>query len=196
MQDPKMQAAIEACHKAGIGLTAMKALSRGVRRLQPVETEEDKKLVGHFLQKGFTEGQAKIKVVMQDKRFSSVCVGMGSMALLNSNIAAAMDKTKLAQADIAVFKEYARATCDNYCAGCAYICDSVLPDVPYVSDIMRYLMYYNSYGERDRARELFAQIPVGVRSRLLSTDYNLAETCCPQHLPIAKLVAEAASKLA
>ncbi len=62
MQDPKMQAAIEACHKAGIGLTAMKAFSRGVRRLQKVETEQDKKLLGHFQKRGFTEGQAKIKV--------------------------------------------------------------------------------------------------------------------------------------
>jgi len=104
MQDPKMQNAIEACHKAGIGLTAMKVLSRAVRRLQPVETEQDKKLVGHFLEKGFTEGQAKIKVVLQDKRISSACVGMNNVALLNSNVAAACDKTKLSQADMAVLR--------------------------------------------------------------------------------------------
>jgi hypothetical protein len=107
-----------------------------------------------------------------------------------------LNKTKLSHADIEAFKEYARATCSGYCAGCAYICDSALPDTPYISDIMRYLMYYNSYGDRDRARELFAQIPGSVRNRLLSTDYSLAETRCPQHLPIAKLVAEAVSKLA
>jgi len=62
--------------------------------------------------------------------------------------------------------------------------------------IMRYLMYYNSYGDRNRARELFAQIPVMVRGRLLSLDYRLAEARCPQHLPIGRLVAEAVSKLA
>jgi len=196
MQDPKMQTAIEVCHKAGIGLTAMKALSRSVRRLQPVETEQDKKLVGHFLEKGFTEGQAKIKVVLQDKRISSVCVGMNNVALLNSNVAVACDKTRLSQADIEVFKEYAQATCSGYCAGCADICNAALADVPYVSDIMRYLMYYNSYGDRDRARELFAQIPANVRSKLLSMDYSLAEARCPQRLPIRELVAEAVGKLA
>jgi len=196
MQDAEMQAAIEACRKAGIGLTAMKALSRSVRRLQPVETEDDKKLVGHFLQKGFTEGQAKIKVVMQDKRISSTCVGMNNVALLMSNIAAALDKTKLTRADMEVFKEYAQATCSGYCAGCAYICDSALPQTPYISDIMRYLMYYNSYGDTDRARELFAQIPGKVRDKLLNMDYRLAEARCPQHLPIGELVAEAVSKLA
>lgn len=196
MQDSKMQAAIKACHKAGIGLTAMKALSRSVRRLQKVETEADKKLVGHFLQKGFTEGQAKIKVVLQDKRISSVCVGMNNVAILTSNIAAALDKTKLAPADMEALNQYARATCGDYCAGCAYICDSALPDVPYVSDIMRYLMYYNSYGDKNRARELFAQIPGNVRSKLLSIDYRLAEVRCPQHLPIGEFVAEAVRKLA
>ncbi len=215
MQDTEMQAAIEACHKAGIALIAMKTQAVGPdTRLGghavKVETERDKELLGHFRKRGFTEGQAKIKVVLQDERFSSVCVGMETVALLTSNVAAVLDKTKLTRADIEVFKEYARATCSGYCAGCAYICDAALrntvrhpaeesiglPDAPYVSDIMRYLMYYNSYGQQTEARELFARIPGSVRNRLLSMDYSLAETRCPQHLPIGRLVAEAVSKLA
>jgi len=196
MQNDDMQAAIDACHKAGIGLTAMKAFSRGVRRLQPVETEQDKKLLAYFQKRGFTEQQAKIKVVLQDKRFSAVCVGMQNISLLTTNIDAVLNKTKLTQADKDALNEYARATCSNYCAGCAHICDSALPNTPFISDIMRYLMYYNSYGNRNRARDLFAKIPGRIRNRLLSADYSLAETRCPQHLPIAKLVAEAVSKLA
>jgi len=194
MQDDKIQAGVEACHKAGIGLIAMKTL--GLRSDHKVETEEDKKLVGQFLQRGFTELQANIKVVLEDKRISSACVGVNNVGHLTSNAAATLDKTKLSQADMDVFKEYAWVTCSNYCAGCAYICDSVLPNAPYVSDIMRFLMYYNNYGDEDRARELFAQIPRMVRNRLLSTDYRIAEACCPQHIPIGKLVAEAVSKLA
>jgi len=192
MNDAKMQAAVEACHKAGVGLTAMKTQARG----QKFEAEEDKKLAKHFLQRGFTEGQAKIKVVLEDKRFSSACVRMGNIALLTSNVAAVLDKTKLTQTDKKVLAEYAKATCSGYCAGCAYICDNAPPNIPYVSDIMRYLMYYNSYGEQENAKELFAQIPGRVRNKLLSTNYKLAEARCPQHLPIGKLIAEAVSKLA
>ena len=107
-----------------------------------------------------------------------------------------LDKTTLTQADIEAFKQYARATCSGYCAGCANICDSALPQTPYISEVMRYLMYYNSYAEKDRARKLFAQIPSEVRNKLLRADYGLAEARCPQHLPIAKLMAEAVSKLA
>ena len=192
MQDKKLSAAIDACHKAGKGLMAIKTQGMGQR----IQTEKDKKLVQHFLQRGFTQGQAKIKAVLQDERFTSVCVGMQNIGLLTSNVAAVLDKTKLTQADMAVFKEYAEVTCSGYCAGCADICESALPGTPHISDVMRYLMYYNSYGEHAAAKELFAQIPHNVRNKLLSTDYRPAEARCPQHLPIAELVAEAVSKLA
>ena len=192
MQDKKLSAAIDACHKAGKGLMAIKTLGMGQR----ITTDKDKKLVQHFLQRGFTKEQAMIKAVLQDKRFTSACVGMRNMTQLTSNIAAVLDKTKLTQADTDALTEYAHATCDGYCAGCAYICNSALPDMPYVSDIMRYLMYYNSYGEHDEARKLFAQIPAKVRNKLLSADFRPAEARCPQHLPVGKLVAEAVSKLA
>jgi len=62
VHDQETQAALEACHKAGIGIIAMKTQGK------TIETEEDKKLVAHFLQRGFTEGQAKIKAVLEDKR--------------------------------------------------------------------------------------------------------------------------------
>jgi predicted aldo/keto reductase-like oxidoreductase len=192
MQDKKLTAAIEACHKAGKGIMAIKTLGMG----QKITTDEDKKLTGHFLQRGFTKEQAKIKAVLQDKRFTAVCVGMKNIRELTSNVAAALDKTKLTHADTQALTEYARATCDGYCAGCANICNSALPDTPYVSDIMRYLMYYNSYGEHDEARKLFAQIPAKARNKLLSADFSLVESRCPQHLPISELVAEAVSKLA
>jgi len=226
MDDDQMQAAIDACHKAGKGLIAIKTLGRGQRgpgggrrgggsmparrgpRPQgpegppdapgrPIEeSEEDMKLLRHFLQRGFTEGQAKLKFVLEDKRFSSVCVGMQSVSLLSSNVAVSLDKTKLSQEDVHVLREYAETTCSSYCAGCTHICDSALSDAPYVSDIMRYLMYYNSYAEQDEAKRLFAQIPNKVRNRLLSLDYSLPEARCPQHMPIGELMAEAVSKLA
>jgi hypothetical protein len=60
---------------------------------------------------------------------------------------------------------------------------------------MRYLMYYNSYGEQEKAKKLFAQIPESVRFGLLTKDYSAAQTRCPQHLPIAKFIKEAVIKL-
>jgi len=198
MQDAEMQAAVDACHKANIGIAAMKTTGKTTiaRFRKQIETEAEKKMVAHFLERGFTPEQAAIKLVLDDKRISTAPVQMESVSIVTQNVAAVMDKTELTQQDKDVLREYARATCSGYCAGCAYICDSALPDAGYVSDIMRYLMYYNSYGDVDRARGLFAEIPAKVRTGLLRTDYSVAEARCPQHLPIGELVAEAVSQLA
>jgi predicted aldo/keto reductase-like oxidoreductase len=201
MQDPKMPAAIEACHKAGIGLIAMKTQGKASWEIKTeadrwVLTEAEKKLTEHLLKRGFTTAQANIKIVLDDERFSSICVGMTSIANIVENVPVTFDKTKLTRTDREAFKEFAEASCSGYCAGCSSICKTASPDMPYISDIMRYLMYHNSYGDRKGARELFAQIPQRVRSRLLDTDYSTAEARCPQHMPISKLMAEAVSKLA
>jgi len=198
MQDPKMQAAVDACYKANIGIVAMKTTGKTTIRKfkQAIETAADKKMITHFLERGFTPEQACIKFALQDERISSACVQMDSVAIIKENVAAVLDKPELTRTDKQVLKEYAEATCTGYCAGCGYICNSTVPDAPYVSDIMRYLMYYNSYGDTDRARELFAEIPGNVRDRLLSMNYGAAEARCPQHLPIGELVAEAVGKLA
>lgn len=196
VQNEEMQRAINACHKAGIGLVAIKTQRKATLEMLHLETEEDKKLTGHFLERGFTAGQAKLKIVLEDKRFTAAAIRMTDIAILTANVAAALDKTKLSQRDKAALQEYAKATGNRYCAGCAQICNSALPGMPYVSDIMRYLMYYNSYGLRDSARKYFARIPSQVRERLQSIDYSPAEARCPQHLPIAKAVSEAVSKLA
>ncbi len=190
MADPEIQSAVDACHKAGIGLIAMKTQAR---RSEP---GPDDAITRQFLKKGFTEGQAKIKAVLQDKRISAACVAMQNVALLTSNVAAVLDKTKLSTADIETLNAYARVTCSGYCAGCAEICDAALAEAPYVSDIMRCLMYHDSYGQKESAKQLFAQIPSDVRGRLLSIDYAAAEERCPQRMPIAKLIAEAVTKLA
>jgi uncharacterized protein len=189
-KDPQMQKAIDACQKAGIALTAMK--TQGLK----VESEEDKKLIEHFSTKGFTEGQAKIKAVMEDERIAAVTVGMNSVALINQNVAAALDRTALAQDDKDVLAEYASATCSGYCAGCAHICDAAVSGVSNINDVMRSLMYHNSYGDTQLAKQTFAAIPADARARLLTADYRLAEQRCPQHMPIARFVREAVEKLA
>jgi predicted aldo/keto reductase-like oxidoreductase len=201
MQDKQMQDAIDACHKAGIGLIAMKTQSMRQRggpvnaNAAAAEAEADKKMLAHFLEKGFTEGQAKIKAVMDDQRISTVCSSMTSTALLMTNIAVALDKTKLAAEDMEMLRQYAQATCSGYCAGCAHICGPLASRVP-VSDIMRALMYHDSYGDIAHAKATFAEIPADVKQRLLAVDYSAAEHVCPNHMPIGKLIADAAAKLA
>jgi len=191
-KDKKLNAAIDACHKANIGLIAMKTQGFGQR----LDLKQEATRLRPFYKVGYSRGQAKIKCVLNDKRFSSACVGIQNTNYLYLNLAAVVEKTELTRADMQDLREYAEATCDGYCAGCANICNAALPDTPYICDIMRYLMYYNNYNAKEHARQLFAQIPASVRNKLLDFDYRPAEACCPQHLPIRNLVAEAITKLA
>lgn len=188
MQDKELNAAIDRCHQANIGLIAMKTQGKSIR------STNDKKLTDHFLAGGYTEGQAKLKAVLEDKRFAAVCITMQSVALLVSNVAAALDKVKLTKTDKSVLEDYALAGSNSYCAGCGAICDQAVAEAP-VSDIMRYLMYHNGYGDREKARELFSQIPKGLRGRLTSMDFTEAERLCPQRLAVGQLVKEAVELL-
>lgn len=203
MQDAELQKAIDACHKAGIGLVAMKVVALSLekrRQMKPGQrietTEEDKKFIGHFLQKGLTAEQARIKAVLQNERISCACVGADNTSVLASNVEAVLNNTKLTETDFDVLKKYAQATCGSYCAGCANICDAAVTEMSYTSDIMRFLMYHNSYGDKVRARKMFRQISQAVRNKLLSIDYSTAQARCPQKLPIGKFIAEAVTKLA
>jgi hypothetical protein len=117
------------------------------------------------------------------------------VAVLVSNVAAALDKTKLTQADMDVLKEYAAATCSGYCAGCQEICAAAMPEVP-IRDMMRCAMYHDSYGSRQLARENFAAIDDATRNKMASLDYSYVEQMCPNRLQIGRIVKETVAKLA
>jgi len=177
----KLNKAIDSCHKAGIGLTAMKTQGTG---MQSSDEKAEAALLDAFTNKGYTAAQARLKVIWDDERFACICSRMENLDHLQANVAAALDKTELSADQRAALTRYAEKTCSSYCAGCSEIC-SRAAGVP-VCDVMRYLMYYNAYNDRYEARELFAQLPTDVRRKLTQVDYSLAEARCPQNIPIAE----------
>ena len=192
MHTDEMKKAVEACTKAGIGLTAMKSQGGG-----QVKTDSDTelKLAGRFLQKGFTDAQAKLKAVWDNPDICCICSEMPNMTILMSNVAAAMDKTKLSIRDMELLRHYARETSSHYCAGCADICESSIQENVPISDVMRCLMYARSYENPQRAKTQFQKLPVNTRRQMTLTDYYLAEQKCPQKMAIGKLMREAVKEL-
>ena len=190
MKSPNLSAAVDACHKAGVALIAMKI--QGLT----AETDDEKAMEQHFISKGFTSGQAKIKTVLQDERISSACVTMKSVATLTSNVAAVLDKTELTRGDLDFMDSYAKQTCSNYCAGCSNICSAAVPRMPYINDVMRSLMYHRKYGDTQLAREVFSGVASRIGAPLSSFDYSLAEKVCPNGMPIASLMSQAEKLLA
>ena len=192
MQEGKMKKAVAACVDAGIGLTAMKTQGGGA---VGTTTSRELELAGRFVQKGFTDKQAKLKAIWENPQISAICSQMPTMSILMANIAAAADRTSLTENDRQHLDRYARETFSHYCAGCTQICQDVIAGNVPVGDVMRYLMYARTYGDVDEARRLFAAIPDTIRQQLTREDYVVAETHCPRQLPIARLMDEASQEL-
>ncbi|MBU1451326.1 MAG: aldo/keto reductase [Proteobacteria bacterium] len=193
MHSQGMNAAVQACYDAGIGLTAMKTQGGG-----PVadDSEGEVRLAGRFLKKGFTPFQAKMLAVWEDKRIAAICSQMPNITILRANAAASLDRTALSAADRRALRAHAASTAGCYCAGCASLCEDALSGAAPVADIMRGLMYARCHGDRNLARQTLAQaLPQGPES-LLAMDFAPAQAACPQGLPIARLMREAAEELA
>lgn len=193
METPKMKEALAACVATGIGLVAMKTQGGG-----PVKTDSEAELqmAGRFLERGFTDKQAKLKAVWENPNISCICSQMPSLTILSTNVAAARDLTKMGRSDLELLDRFAMETCSGYCAGCGHICQEAAGGTVPVSDVMRCLMYYRDYGDRDLAREVYAGLSEEARARLSEVDYAKAERACPQGLAIAQLMREASRVLA
>jgi hypothetical protein len=199
MHTDRMQKAVEVCNEAGIGLIAMKTQATFLSNLWSdlgKETDVAVKLNQKFIDKGFTEEQAKLKSVWENPTIASICSHMENMTILQENVTAATDKTALSFKDKQLMEQYARATSCGYCTGCADFCEKAIGHAVPISDIMRYLMYYCNYGDHQHAIRLFSALPLDTRKRIMQVNYSKAEQCCPQKMPIQHLMSTAVSKLA
>ncbi|MEJ2431354.1 MAG: aldo/keto reductase, partial [Deltaproteobacteria bacterium] len=191
MNKAEMKEAVGACKEAGIGLTAMKTQGGW-----SFFSSSSAKLMDTFIEKGFTDKQAKLKAVWTNPHIAAICSQMPNITILMSNVAAALDKKNLSAGDLRLLNRYAEETAPSYCAGCSNICETALDGAVPVAAVMRYLMYYESYGDRHRARSLYGRFSAEIRARIGSLDYSLAERRCPQGMPIGKLIKRAGQLLA
>ena len=191
MVKDEMKRAVDACVKAGIGLTAMKTQAAFLANFYASigsKTDAALKMTENFLKKGYTAEQANLKVVWENQNIASICSAMPNLTILQANVAAALNKNNLSEADKQRLEQYADQTAPCYCAGCAKICESSIDiDVP-ISDVLRYCMYNHSYGDRNRALTLFNALPEDIKLNILKADYSKAEKHCPQKIQIGKVL--------
>jgi uncharacterized protein len=199
MATDQMKKAVDACARAGIGLTAMKtqaAFSANFYASIGSETDDALGMTDNFLKKGYTAEQAKLKVVWDVPQIASICSAMPNMTILQANVAAALNKQNLSAGDKKRLELYAQRTAPGYCAGCARICESAVNlDLP-VCDILRYSMYDCSYGNRELASGYFNRLTPEVKENILKADYSIAEKYCPQHIQIGNVLKKAHENLA
>jgi uncharacterized protein len=174
---------------------AMKSMG-GAPGAKKVASEAKLEMTDRFLKRGFTDKQAKLKIVWENPQIASLCSQMPNLTILSANVAAARDQVKLSREEVESLRQYALETRCDYCAGCGSICQTAVDGLVPVNEVMRCLMYHRYYGEPELARETFAGLPELVRQRLTTVNYSRAEQACPQKLAIAQLMHQAAEMLA
>ena len=172
----ELNRAIDACVKAKIGLIAMK-----VQRSVPNAQDE----VEQFKSKDFTIHQAKLKAVWNDERIAAAVSHMDNVEKLNQNLAAAKSPIKISMRDFDQLQKLGRCNAHLHCNGCSHVCESRIDGETKVADAMRFLMYHESYGETDKARELYQLLTPAERA-LDGVDFAAAAHACPAGIDIPR----------
>ncbi|MEZ5584888.1 MAG: aldo/keto reductase [Candidatus Competibacteraceae bacterium] len=184
--DRELNVAIDRCHKAGIGLLAMKTMGS-----VPADIEK----VVDFRSQNFTLGQAKLKSVWADERIASVVSEMDSVRLARENITAAKSEVSLNAEELHQLNRLAALTANYACNGCSHLCEAAISGQTAIADQLRYLAYYECYGKTERAQELYREIPVTGR-QFSEGELRQAAAVCPQGIDIAARVKQAQRVLA
>jgi predicted aldo/keto reductase-like oxidoreductase len=184
--DLALNRAIEACHRAGIALLAMKTQGSVPRDLESVV---------EFRSQNFTLGQAKLKSVWADQRITSIVSEMDSVQYVRENVAGARSEKPLTAEESHQLNQLAALTAHYACNGCNNLCESTFAREVAIADSLRFLMYYECYGKTDRARELYRALPASTRE---VSDQELQQACgvCPQGIDIPARLRRARALLA
>ncbi|HVZ36384.1 MAG TPA: aldo/keto reductase [Polyangiaceae bacterium] len=183
----ELNLAMDACHKAGVGLIAMKTQGSAVSFEQGWQK---------FQQTGkWNKFQAVLKAVWADERISAAVSEMDSLDKIRENAEAARDPGKLGELDVRELRRYALATRAIACDGCDHLCSKALHAPIPVAATLRFLMYHDSYGKRAEARALYQALPEEAR-RLEGADFARASALCPNGLDLEQHLKRAAQVLA
>ncbi len=183
----ELNRAIDACVEANIGLIAMKT-----QRSEVSFQDSWKK----FEQTGkWNKHQAVLKAVWADDRISAAVSHMDTFEKLKENIAAAVDQYDLGRADLEALERYSKATRRESCDGCDHICGPAVDAPVEIASTLRFLMYHDMYGEKDKAKELFRRLPAEAQ-RLDGVDFRPANRACPFGVDVAAHMGRAKEILA
>jgi hypothetical protein len=90
----------------------------------------------------------------------------------------------LTDAEVQALDRYADATRSLACDGCDHLCGAAVDAPVRIAATLRFLMYHEVYGEAEKARRLFGELPDESR-RLEGVDFSGANAVCPNGVDVA-----------
>ena len=173
---------IQRAHQARLGVIAMKVL-------QPAHEGKDSEVFRPFRGNAY---QKAIQWVLKDKNVSTAIVDMPSFEVLEEDFAAT--QTGMTKAQLGEFEAAVAVVAAGACHLCG-ACTGQCPAGVKVADIMRYLLYHDGYGHRERAASLYRGLPAGA-SAAACGDCAGCKAVCPWGVPVRERLERAHAVLA
>jgi len=179
----KMNRALDACHKAGIGLISMKQVAGH-------DLEQVGKAIPDLHEKGLKPYQALLHAIWTDERFSSCCVSMRNTEQIRENAEALRMFKPMTKAEIERLRDACIAAGPTLCADCDGRCSQAACTSAELGNLTRFLTYHDHHGYRGEARRLYAELSDAARN-WTGADLEAARQACPNKLDFAKLLPRA-----
>lgn len=193
LRDSGLEDVILLARQHDVGVIAMKPMAGGnFQKLDKYQGD------------GTPLGQAKIKWILSNPNVSAVITEMLSYDLMVEDLGAA--GVPLTQAEHDALLRYAAATSRHVCRMCG-ACQRHCPQRIAIPDVLRYLSYYEGYGQRAEACQAYRSLPraarpencrdtTGQEASSCPTDCSACEAACPFGVHIRHKLARARRLLA
>ena len=160
--------ALDACHKAGIGLVAMKTLRNAA---------DVPKRLPEFDKLGLTTREALLQAVWSDPRIAAVCNRMENVDNMQSSVNAVRSyKAPLKTAHRELLQQTLLTSRRTFCPGCPACNELGATSRLAFSDISRFVTYYEQDGNL-AARDLYHALPVAQRDAARMDLAGLRDAC-------------------
>ena len=195
-KDSPLNKAIDAAHKAGIGLISMKQVAGQFPERPKVNVlEEVMRRVPVLKEKGLSPYQGLLHAIWTDERISGSCVSIKTTDQLREDSEAARRYEPMKTADIHQLRDAALAFGPTLCADCDGRCSEAAGTKAELGNLTRFLTYHEHHGIRAEARRQYAALDPAARD-WAGADLEAARAACPNKLDFARLLPEADRHLA
>ncbi len=178
--DDPVNRALDAAHKANIGLVSMKQMAGHTKVAKNIPA---------LLERGLNTHQGLLTAIWSDSRITCTCVTMTNTDQVNQNTDAARRFEPLKKADIDALHDAILAAGPMMCANCDGSCSRAAGTNARLGDLTRYLTYHEHHGARRQAREEYAALTEDERN-WRDADLEAAREACHSKLDFARLLPE------
>jgi predicted aldo/keto reductase-like oxidoreductase len=179
----------------GLAPVLAKARAKGVAVVAMKSLAEARKInYKPFMKEGSTVRQAVIKWTLAQPNIDCIAMTMRSVEMIDEYVSAS-GAPELTPEERKAIEGYGmlldRDYCRPGCAGCLAACPHSVP----IAEILRYRLYFHSYGEEKRAISLYRKLPDGHSAARCASCAGPCEGTCPHGLAIRSKLLEAHGEL-